>query len=81
MIGKYVINQYSSGVSNNIYYVIGINGRVYYYINIKNGNDLAYYNDMFVYGDSYGIRPVISLKPGTEYSEGDGSIDNPYLIG
>ena len=29
---------------------------------------------------NYGIRPVVSLKPGTTYSQGDGSKDNPYII-
>ena len=27
-----------------------------------------------------GVRPVISLKPGTKYSSGDGSMANPYVI-
>ena len=29
---------------------------------------------------AYGARPVISLKPGIEYSDGDGSQDHPYII-
>ena len=29
---------------------------------------------------SLGVRPVISLKAGTEYSFGDGSKDNPYVV-
>ena len=27
-----------------------------------------------------GVRPAISLKPGTEYTSGDGSYTNPYVI-
>ena len=27
-----------------------------------------------------GIRPVISLKPGTKYTTGDGSMENPYVV-
>ena len=27
-----------------------------------------------------GARPVISLKPGTEYASGDGSKNNPYIV-
>ena len=27
-----------------------------------------------------GIRPVISLKPGTEFTTGDGSTNNPYIV-
>ena len=29
---------------------------------------------------TYGIRPVISLKPGTLYVSGDGSKNNPYIV-
>ena len=29
----------------------------------------------------YGLRPTISLKPGTEYGAGDGSMANPYYVG
>ena len=28
----------------------------------------------------YGVRPVISLKPNTKYSKGDGSYLNPYVV-
>ena len=27
-----------------------------------------------------GVRPVVSLKPGTEYVSGNGSMDNPYVV-
>ena len=27
-----------------------------------------------------GVRPVISLRPGIEYSDGDGSMEHPYII-
>ena len=29
---------------------------------------------------SLGVRPVVSLKPGTEFVSGDGSKDNPYIV-
>lgn len=29
---------------------------------------------------SLGVRPVISLKPNTEFTEGDGSFTSPYVI-
>ena len=29
---------------------------------------------------SYGVRPVITLKPGIEYTDGDGSMANPYVV-
>ena len=34
----------------------------------------------FVDYNSYGVRPVISLIPGIDYSGGDGSATNPYVI-
>ena len=43
-----------------------------------------------LYGDGYmrddyvdssrGVRPAVSLRPGTRYSDGDGSMANPYII-
>ncbi len=29
---------------------------------------------------THGVRPVVSLKPGTEYTSGDGSKNNPYIV-
>jgi hypothetical protein len=29
---------------------------------------------------SFGLRPMVSLNPGTEIIQGDGSSDNPYLV-
>ena len=28
----------------------------------------------------YGVRPAVSLKPGIEYIDGDGSMANPYIV-
>ena len=33
------------------------------------------------YWDEYYVRPVITLKPGITYTEGNGSINNPFIIG
>ena len=30
--------------------------------------------------NSSGIRPSVSLTPGTRYSSGDGSMANPYVV-
>ena len=30
--------------------------------------------------EKYGVRPSISLLPGTEYISGEGSMKNPYII-
>ena len=29
---------------------------------------------------TYGVRPAVSLTPGIEYSDGDGSMANPYIV-
>lgn len=31
-------------------------------------------------GAAYGVRPAVSLTPGIEYSDGDGSMANPYKV-
>ena len=28
----------------------------------------------------YGLRPMVSLKNGTLYTSGDGTVNNPYII-
>ena len=33
-----------------------------------------------VVSDSNGVRPSVSLTPGTEYASGDGSMTNPYVV-
>jgi hypothetical protein len=33
-----------------------------------------------VVSPSYGVRPSVVLKPETEYSSGDGSMSNPYIV-
>ncbi len=34
----------------------------------------------FYANGALGIRPTISLRPGTHYSDGDGSMENPYVV-
>ncbi len=41
-------------------------------------NGSLYYN--YVYTSSYGVRPAVSLKPGTLYSSGDGTPEQPYIV-
>ena len=42
--------------------------------------DIAALNVITNCASSYGVRPVVSLKPGTIISSGDGTKDNPYTI-
>ena len=30
--------------------------------------------------NAFGVRPVVSVRPGTEYIDGDGSKNNPYVV-
>ena len=63
----------SPGSYNNCY--VG-NYAVYYDGRIDN-IDLSHYN---LINKSYGVRPAISLKPGTTYATGDGSMEHPYMV-
>ena len=47
------------------------------------GRDLDRYgNNNHMYSVDYviGVRPAISLRPGIEYSDGNGSMENPYIV-
>ena len=56
---------------------------IYLYDNIAIGAGVSGAGLLFV-GDhvysTYGVRPSISLKPGTESTGGDGSAENPYIV-
>ena len=38
------------------------------------------YNSAYLVNYTYGVRPVVSLKPGTEYTSGTGSKSDPYVV-
>ena len=44
------------------------------------GNFVYPYRDSQTISDKYGVRPAVSLLPGTEYISGEGSMQNPYII-
>ena len=44
--------------------------------NVYAGGSMSYLN---VYYTS-GVRPAVSLTPGTRYSDGDGSMEHPYVV-
>jgi len=61
------------------------NGEVFYLSNTTSNNKVWYINnegktDTSDGTDIMGIRAVITLKEDIKYNEGDGTIDNPYLI-
>ena len=43
---------------------------------VYTGGNMGYY----YVNDVYGVRPAVSLTPGTRYSDGDGSMANPYIV-
>ncbi|MDE5830589.1 MAG: hypothetical protein K2H53_02700, partial [Clostridia bacterium] len=48
------------------------------------GNTTGMYGGFYqghVTNGNIGLRPVVSLKPGTEISNGDGTLGNPFVIG
>ena len=49
----------------------GAVGRLVYSSGSRDGSDV---------NSASGVRPAVSLKPGTEYTTGDGSYTNPYVI-
>ena len=72
--------------SNNYYLKTGS----YYWAGspsyFNNNGAYEYYVDSYGYLGSnrvdltYGVRPAVSLIPGTVYSDGDGSKNNPYVV-
>jgi len=51
----------------------------YYYSGVWEVDSGGYLSRSYVVG-AYGVRPVVSLKLGTGYQEGDGTAENPYVI-
>lgn len=43
-------------------------------------NDGAFVYPSYSDNVKYGVRPAISLRPGTKLLEGDGTVNNPYVI-
>ena len=64
--GQEVWLAYPSDLYNNSTYV-GLTGSGGFLVNFAN--------------DSNGVRPSVSLKPNTEFTDGDGSFTNPFVIG
>ena len=74
-------NNYSSRVSPETYWLMSPNsyttawGMFQNYVtnsgSVSSGN---------IQGKRYGVRPVISLKAGMEYSSGTGAMDDPYIV-
>ena len=60
-------------------------GRFYYLNKMEGGLDDARTTHYLlpcyrIADDTYGVRPVVSLTPGTEYTSGNGSMSDPYVV-
>lgn len=53
-----------------------------FYNSSAGGRIVSSLGDMYDYyvGNANGVRPAVSLTPGIEYSDGDGSMANPYKV-
>ena len=60
----WLISPYSYGYINHIAFAVSMSGS---------------FSQTLISSGS-GLRPVISLKPGTDYSEGNGSMEYPYVV-
>lgn len=70
LVGKYTFGNTSSTYSyKDIYYIAAVDGTWAYYIKLSDGNNLAYYNSTYTYGDSY-----------TDSGIGAYTINNPTTI-
>ena len=70
LVGKYTFRNNSATYSNTkILYIAGVSGTTMYAIELENGNNLAYYNYSYTYGDSY-----------TDNGDGTYTIDNPITF-
>ena len=75
-----LLNQNNARVSASAYWL----GSPYGYINDRAGgrnvSTTGYGSGGNVVPGLGGVRPSVSLTPGTEYSSGDGSMANPYVV-
>jgi len=75
----YLIN-YKLRITNKYYWlgspVMLYHGAAYLNVVTSRGDFTNYY-----VLNSNGVRPAVSLKPGTEFTDGDGSTANPYIVG
>ena len=85
---KYPVGLLTAGEANIAGSSMMKTGEYYFLSPYRFGNDYAYVRYVFTSGSlsndyvdySVGVRPVVSLIPDVEYSEGDGTANNPYVI-
>ena len=78
----------ANGGANNSYYLytgnfwwagspygFDLNGASEFFV----GSDGSLYYD-YVFSSAPGVRPSVSLAPGTEMSSGDGTVNSPYVV-
>ena len=40
----------------------------------------GYFNTVYVANSTFGLRPVINLRSDITFSDGDGTLNNPYIV-
>lgn len=84
-------NQSNFGLLSIMDYVIAggedsyLNNNKFFYLSSINDDEVWYVNSRGKLTSStgdklYGVRPTITIKSNTKYTEGDGTSDNPYII-
>ena len=74
-----ILNNSSARKTGKIYWLASPYSFDDYYARGRVVNERGSMNSSNVV-DTYGVRPAISLIPGIEYSDGDGSMANPYKV-
>ena len=75
----YLLNNYTLRKTGNYYWLASPS---YFYYNYADGR-FVYSGGLIDYSIvnfTYGVRPAVSLTPGTEYTSGEGSMESPYII-
>ena len=68
------------------FYDIGINyftmnpNYKQYYLVMRGIAESSWYGDIAIYTDNIGVRPVIALKSGAQYKDGNGTPSDPYIV-
>lgn len=75
----YLLNNNKLRKTGNFYWLAS---PYYYSNNIAKGRSVRSIGDIdYISVDAkYGVRPAVSLTPGTEYTSGEGSMESPYII-
>ena len=75
-----ILNNYYIRKTGQYYWIASPSNFFYYFASGRFVDSSGYLYGYDRVNYAYGVRPAISLKPGTEYKDGDGSMNNPYVV-